>query len=64
VDAALRDMVAGGPAGLRFETNEVVEDGSLVIDIGRIVSETGQWTETGYGRGRRPADRHCWRRRR
>jgi len=42
VDAALRDMVAGGPASLRFETNEVIEDGSLVIDIGRIVSETGQ----------------------
>jgi uncharacterized protein (TIGR02246 family) len=42
VDAALRDMVAGRPASLRFETNEVIEDGSLVIDIGRIVSKTGQ----------------------
>ncbi len=42
VDAAMRDMVAGGPANLRFVTDEIVEDGSLVIDIGRIVSETGQ----------------------
>jgi ketosteroid isomerase-like protein len=42
VDAAIREMVAGGPAALRFVTDEVIEDGSLVIDIGRIVSETGQ----------------------
>ncbi len=42
VDAAMREMVAGGPASLRFVTDEVIEDGSLVIDIGRIVSETGQ----------------------
>jgi ketosteroid isomerase-like protein len=42
VDAALRDMVAGGPASLRFVTDEVIEDGSLVIDIGRIVSPSGQ----------------------
>lgn len=42
VDAAMRDMVAGGPARLQFVTDEVVEDGSLVIDIGRIVSPSGQ----------------------
>lgn len=42
VDAALRDMVAGGPASVRFVTDEVIEDGSLVVDIGRIVGETGQ----------------------
>jgi ketosteroid isomerase-like protein len=42
VDATLRDMVAGGPASLRFETDEIIDDGSLVIDIGRIVSGTGQ----------------------
>jgi len=35
-------MVAGGPASLRFVTDEVIEDGSLVIDIGRIVGETSQ----------------------
>lgn len=42
VDATLREMVAGGPASLRFETDEVIEDGSLVVDIGRIVGATGQ----------------------
>lgn len=42
VDAALRDMVAGGPASLRFVTDEVIEDGSLVVDIGRTVSPSGQ----------------------
>ena len=36
VDATLRDMVAGGPAALRFLTDDVIADGSLVIDIGRI----------------------------
>jgi ketosteroid isomerase-like protein len=44
VDAALRDMVAGGPATLRFVTDEVIADGSLVIDIGRIIGPTGQST--------------------
>ena len=42
VDAALRDMVAGGPATVRFVTDEVIADGSLVVDVGRIISPTGQ----------------------
>lgn len=42
VDAAMRDMVAGGPASMRFVTDEVIADGSLVVDIGRIVGPTGQ----------------------
>jgi len=42
VDAALRDMVEGGPAILRFVTDEVIEDGSLVVDIGRIVGPSSQ----------------------
>lgn len=42
VDAALREMVVGGPASLRFVTDEVIEDGSLVVDIGRIVGPNGQ----------------------
>ena len=42
VDAALRAMVEGGPASLRFVTDEVIEDGSLVVDIGRIVGQHGQ----------------------
>ncbi len=42
VEAALRDMVAGGPATLRFVTDEVIADGSLIVDIGRMISPTGQ----------------------
>jgi uncharacterized protein (TIGR02246 family) len=42
IAAAMRDMVAGGPANLRFVTDEVIADGSLVVDIGRIVSPAGQ----------------------
>ena len=42
VDAALRNMVAGGPASLRFVTDEVLEEGSLVVDIGRIIGPSGQ----------------------
>jgi ketosteroid isomerase-like protein len=42
VDATLRDAVSGGPATLRFETDEVIADGPLVVDIGRIVSPTGE----------------------
>ena len=42
VDAALRNMVAGEPASLRFVTDEVIEEGSLVVDVGRIVGPSGQ----------------------
>ncbi len=42
VDAALRNIVAGGPANLRFVTDEVIEGGSLVVDVGRIVGPSGQ----------------------
>jgi len=42
IEAAMREMVADGPASLRFVTDEVITDGSLVVDIGRIVSPTGQ----------------------
>jgi len=41
IDAEFRDAVSGGPATLRFESDEVIADGSLVVDIGRIVSPTG-----------------------
>ncbi|MDQ1322735.1 MAG: hypothetical protein QG587_68 [Chloroflexota bacterium] len=42
VDAALRDMVANGPTTLQFVTDEVIADGSLVVDVGRIISAAGQ----------------------
>jgi ketosteroid isomerase-like protein len=35
-------MVEGGPASLRFVTDEVIEEGSLVVDIGRIIGPSGQ----------------------
>jgi uncharacterized protein (TIGR02246 family) len=42
VDAALDEMVAAGPASARFVSDEVIAAGSLVIDIGRIVSPNSQ----------------------
>ena len=42
VDATMREMVADGPATLQFVTDEVIAEGSLVVDIGRIISPTGQ----------------------
>jgi len=43
IDAVMRDMVSGGPGTQRFETDEVIVDGSLVIDIGRITSASAQF---------------------
>jgi ketosteroid isomerase-like protein len=42
IDAEFRDAVSGGPATLRFVSDEVIADGSLVVDVGRIVGPTGQ----------------------
>lgn len=42
VDAAMRAMVASGPAKVQFISDEVIEDGSLVVDVGRIVSAGDQ----------------------
>lgn len=42
VEVAMRDMVAGGPATLRFVTDELIADGSLIVDLGRIISATGE----------------------
>jgi ketosteroid isomerase-like protein len=44
IDAEFRDAVRGGPATLRFVSDEVIADGSLVVDVGRIVGPTGQST--------------------
>jgi len=44
VDATIRELVADGPARLQFVSDEVIEDSSLVVDIGRIVSAGGQST--------------------
>ena len=42
IDGPMRDSVAGGPQVLRFETGEVIVDGSLVIDIGAIVGPSSR----------------------
>lgn len=42
IDAEFRDALRGGPATLRFVSDEVIADGSLVVDVGRIVGPTGQ----------------------
>jgi hypothetical protein len=38
----VRDGVANGPLILRFETGDVIANGSLVVDVGRIISPTGR----------------------
>lgn len=42
IEAVLRDWVSDGPVALRFETDEVIADWSLVVDVGRIISPTGR----------------------
>lgn len=42
IEATFRDAVASGPRTLRFETEEVIEDGSLIVDIGTIVGTSGR----------------------
>lgn len=37
IEATMRSWVEAGPVTVRFETDEVIEDGSLVIDIGTAV---------------------------
>ena len=41
VEQAMREWVANGPVSLRFESREVMADGSLVIDIGEIIGKAG-----------------------
>ena len=33
IEAEVRDWVANGPLTLRFETGDVIADGSLVVDV-------------------------------
>jgi len=42
IEAEVGDWVTDGPLTLRFETDDVIADGSLVVDVGRIISPTGQ----------------------
>jgi ketosteroid isomerase-like protein len=42
IEAEVRDWVANGPVILQFETGDVIADGSLVVDVGRIIGPTGR----------------------
>ena len=42
IEAAMRSWVADGPAIVRFETDEIMADGSLVVDIGTVVGPTSR----------------------
>jgi uncharacterized protein (TIGR02246 family) len=42
IEAEVRGWVTKGPVTLRFETGDVIADGSLVVDVGRIISPTGR----------------------
>jgi ketosteroid isomerase-like protein len=41
VESTMRAWVEGGTDSLRFETRDIIADGSLVIDIGEIIGSTG-----------------------
>lgn len=41
IETEVRDWVKDGPVSLRFESGEVIADGSVVVDVGRIISPTG-----------------------
>ena len=42
IEAEVRDWATNGPLTLRFETGDVIADGSLVVDVGRIISPRGR----------------------
>ena len=42
IEATMRSWVADGPAIVRFETDEIIADGSLVIDIGTAVGSASR----------------------
>ena len=42
IEAEVRGWVTKGPVIVSFETSDVIADGSLVVDVGRIISPTGR----------------------
>jgi uncharacterized protein (TIGR02246 family) len=42
IEAEVRGWVTKGPVTVSFETSDVIADGSLVVDVGRIISPTGR----------------------
>ncbi len=41
VETIMREWVADGPVNVRFESRDVMADGSLAIDVGLIVGPSG-----------------------
>jgi len=41
VESTMRALVADGPVNLRFETRDVMADGSLVVEIGETTPSAG-----------------------
>jgi ketosteroid isomerase-like protein len=42
IEAIMREWLGEGPQVLRFETGELIADGSLVVDIGAIVGPSSR----------------------
>ena len=42
IEAEVGNWVTNGPVTLWFEAGDVIADGSLVVDVGRIISPTGR----------------------
>ena len=42
IGTVLRDWVKDGPVSIRFETEEILADGELVIDIGHTIMAGGR----------------------
>ena len=42
IEAEVRGWVTKGPVTVSFETSDVIADGSLAVDVGRIISPTGR----------------------
>lgn len=45
VETIMREWVADGPVKVRFESHEVMTDGSLAVDVGVIVGPSGPTTK-------------------
>jgi len=42
IEAMFREDLADGPSTIRFEVGDVIEDGSIVIDVGRYETPDGR----------------------
>jgi uncharacterized protein (TIGR02246 family) len=42
IEQVFREWLKGGPVSIRFETEEVLADGELVIDIGHTIAAGGR----------------------